>query len=138
MQQYWLLMTVLNVCPFESGTVYGATPSGEANTCFGSDDDDVWFTFEAVSTDAGVSLSNIVGSTTDLYHVVYEGNDCNNLTQLYCSDDESSVANGLTIGATYYVRVYSWTSKPASRCQFRHLCVRSSTACDNKHYALHS
>ncbi len=107
---------------FESGTVYGATPSGEANTCFGSDDDDVWFTFEAVSTDAGVSLSNIVGSTTDLYHVVYEGNDCNNLTQLYCSDDESSVANGLTIGATYYVRVYSWTSNPLQDVNFD-ICV---------------
>ena len=107
---------------FESGTIYGASASAEANSCFGTDDDDVWFSFEAVTTDAAVTLSNIVGSTTDLYHVLYEGDDCSNLTQLYCSDDENSVANGLTVGATYFVRVYSWTSNPLQNVTFD-ICV---------------
>ena len=107
---------------FESGTIYGASASAEANSCFGTDDDDVWFSFEAVTTDAAVTLSNIVGSTTDLYHVLYEGDDCSNLTQLYCSDDENSVANGLTVGATYFVRVYSYTSNPLQNVTFD-ICV---------------
>ncbi len=107
---------------FESGTVYGATASSEDNSCFGSDDDDVWFSFEAVSADAAVSLSNVVGNNTDLYHVLYEGDDCSNLTQLYCSDSDSSLANGLTIGATYFVRVYSYTSNPLQNITFD-ICV---------------
>ena len=109
---------------FGSGTIFGATASNEANGCGGTADDDVWFEFVATSENHGVSLQNIVGDTQDLYHVLYEGTDCNSLTELYCSDPNQSVANGLTIGNTYKVRVYSWTGNPLQDVTFD-ICIFS-------------
>ncbi|MDE0967041.1 MAG: choice-of-anchor L domain-containing protein, partial [Flavobacteriaceae bacterium] len=90
-----------------SGTLVAATPSSEPNSCGGTDNDDVWFEFTAVSENHAISLYNITGDTTNLYHVLYQGDDCNNLTEVYCSDANESVAPGLTIGETYSIRVYS-------------------------------
>ncbi len=100
----------LTCATITSATLIGATASPEPNGCFGADDDDVWFTFIATSTTHNISLENITGSTTDLFHVLYEGANCAALAQLYCSDPNASTATGLTIGNTYYLRVYSWTS----------------------------
>jgi gliding motility-associated-like protein len=105
-----------------SGTLVAATPSSEANTCDGSADDDVWFQFTAVSENHAISLSNIVGDTLDLYHVLYQGDDCGNLTQVYCSDDENSTANDLSVGENYFVRVYSYTANELSNLTFD-ICV---------------
>jgi len=107
---------------FASGTVFGATGSGQANGCDGSADDDVWFEFEAVSTDHAVTINNATGG---LSFGVYEGDDCNNLTELYCSPffgDPTIVANGLTVGNTYLVRVYSSTANPLQDITFD-ICV---------------
>ena len=93
-----------------SGTLVAATPSSESNSCGGSADDDVWFEFTAVSENHAISLYNIVGDTQDLYHVLYEGDGCGSLNQIYCSDDNNSTANDLTIGNNYFVRVYSFTA----------------------------
>jgi len=111
-----------NCSNIETGTVYGATPSSETNGCSGTSDDDVWFQFEAVSVDHAIDINNIVGDTQDLYHVLYEGSDCGSLTELYCSDPNQSVANGLTVGNTYHVRVYSWTDSPLQDVTFD-ICV---------------
>lgn len=92
-----------------AGTVIGATASPEGNTCTGTDDDDVWFQFTATSTTHIISLDNVTGSTTDLFHVLYTGT-CGNLTQLYCSDPNQSTANNLVVGQTYFIRVYTWTA----------------------------
>ena len=105
-----------------SGTLVAATPSSQSNSCDGSADDDVWFSFSAVSENHAISLSNIIGDTTDLYHVLYQGDDCGNLTELYCSDDENSTANGLTVGENYFVRVYSYTANELSNLTFD-ICV---------------
>ena len=105
-----------------SGTLVGATPSPEPNTCGGSADDDVWFEFTAISENHAISLYNIVGNTQDLYHVLYEGSQCDNLTQIYCSDADDSVANGLTIGNTYTIRVYSYTANQLDYLTFD-ICV---------------
>jgi len=107
---------------FASGTVFGATPSGQDNGCFGTADDDVWYQFTAVGEDHAITLFNVEGDTTDLYHSLYEGDDCGNLTELYCSDPNDSVANGLTVGNTYYVRVFTWTSSPLQDVSFD-ICV---------------
>ncbi len=104
------------------GTISWATPSLESNTCNGVDDDDVWFEFVATSTMHTIDFNDIVGSTTDLDHVVYSGDDCGNLTQLYCSSFNNSVASGLTIGQTYKIRVYTWTATAMQTVTFN-LCV---------------
>ncbi|RZJ33563.1 MAG: hypothetical protein EOO51_13380, partial [Flavobacterium sp.] len=105
-----------------SGTVTGATASSEPNSCGGTADDDVWFQFTATGTTHTIDLNNITGSTTDMYMAVYEGTQCGSLTPLYCSDAEQSVANNLTPGQTYTVRVYTWTSTPNQTSQFT-ICI---------------
>ena len=105
-----------------SGTLVAATTSSESNACGGSADDDVWFEFTAVSENHAISLYNIIGDTQDLYHVLYEGDGCGNLNQVYCSDDNNSTANGLTVGDNYFVRVYSFTANELSNLTFD-ICV---------------
>ncbi|MEC4004320.1 gliding motility-associated C-terminal domain-containing protein [Flavobacterium sp. SUN052] len=108
-----------------SGTVIGATASTEPNGCFGTSDDDVWFQFTATSTTHTISFLNITGSTTDLFHVLYSGT-CGALTQIYCSDPNSSTANNLVVGQTYYIRVYTY-SATANQTSAFDLCIGTPT-----------
>lgn len=106
-----------------AGTIVGATASGVAlGACFGTADDDVWYSFVANGTSMNINLNNINGSTTDLYHSVYAGT-CGSLgAALICSDPNSSTITGLTIGNTYYVRIYSYTSTTGQTTTFS-LCI---------------
>jgi len=93
------------------GTTQSATASSQAiSPCYGTADDDVWYTFTATSTTLDLSLLNITGSSTDMYFAVYSGNNCNNLTNILCSDPNSARLSGLTVGNKYYVRVYTYYS----------------------------
>ena len=103
---------------FVGGTLIGATASTPPNTCGGTDDDDVWFSFVATTTSHSINLNNVVGSTTDLFHVLYSGNCATGLTQIYCSDPNQSTASNLIVGQTYYVRVYSFTANPNQTTTF--------------------
>ena len=101
-----------------SGTIAGATASGEdESSCGGTEDDDVWYSFVATADTHTIDLLNVAGSTTDLYHSVWEGT-CGTLTNLSCSDPNSSTVPGLTIGNTYLLRVYSWTSTAGQNTTF--------------------
>lgn len=111
------------------GTVLGATPSTNPNGCAGNDDDDVWFQFTATEGTHNITLVNIAGSTTDLYHVVYSGS-CGALTQLYCSDNDSSIATNLTPGQTYYIRVYTFTGTAGQNTTFT-MCVGTPVDCSD-------
>ena len=89
------------------GTISGATDSGIANNfCNGVPNDDVWFQFEATSEAHVFNIQNIAGGTPNLDFTVYEGT-CDNLIELSCSETLSSVVSQLTIGSTYYLRVFS-------------------------------
>jgi len=106
-----------------AGTIAGATASGVAlGACSGTADDDVWYSFVANGTSMNINLNNVNGSTTDLYHSVYAGT-CGSLgAALICSDPNSSTISGLTIGNTYYVRIYSYTSTSGQTTTFD-LCI---------------
>ena len=105
-----------------SGTILAATPSGvPAGSCTGTPNDDVWFTFEALNEVQIISISNIVGGTANIDHAVYEGT-CGALTELYCSNDESSVTPALVVGNTYFIRVFSGGNQ-AETSTFD-LCIR--------------
>jgi hypothetical protein len=96
------------------GTLVGATASSlPVAPCFGTPDNDVWFSFVATSTIHYINLNNVAGSTTDLYHAVYSGT-CGSLTNISCSDPNNSVLTGLVPGNTYWVRVYSYASGAAT------------------------
>ena len=105
-----------------AGTIAGATTSAEtAPTCFGSADDDVWYTFTATSDLHNISLLNLAGSTTNVDFSVFEG-ACGTLTEFSCSNNDSDTVTGLTVGNVYYVRVYSSTSNPLQDTTFD-ICV---------------
>ncbi len=104
-----------------AGTIAWATDSGVTGSgCSGTDDDDVWFSFVATNTTHHVDLINVSGSTTDLYHAVYDGSSgCGSLgAAISCSDPDSSTLTGLTPGNTYYVQVYSYTSTAGQTTTF--------------------
>lgn len=108
-----------------AGYTLGATDSGTApDPCYGTADDDVWFKFVATNATHKISLLNIqsVGSNsdTDTYFQVFSGG-CGALLNVLCSDPNSAVATGLTVGQTYWVRVYSYSS--AGSNQSFDICV---------------
>lgn len=115
--------TTSTCADYVSGTVYSATASTQGTSCGGSDDDDVWFQFVATDTIHNISLTNIYGSTTDMYFTVSSGN-CTTLTSLLCSEENAAQLGGLTIGNTYYIRVYTTTSTGGQTSAFD-LCVSS-------------
>lgn len=94
-------------CATLTGNTANATQSQTA--CAGSGaDDDVWFSFVATATTAIVDITAISG-TTDRVHQIFSGS-CGSLVSVKCSDPETSTTTGLTIGATYYLRVHTYGS----------------------------
>ena len=109
-------LTVAGTCTSTSGYVTNATDSG-IDACFGTPDNDVWYSFVATHTSHEVILSNIAGSDTDLYHAVYGGftaPDCSVAVgdNISCSDPNTTALTGLTIGDTYFVQVFTYFSGP--------------------------
>jgi hypothetical protein len=104
-------------------TLVAATASGNPTTpCFGNPDNDVWFQFTASSTTHFISLLNVAGTEIDLYHAVYTGT-CGSLANISCSDNDNSTLSGLTVGTTYWIRVYTYfTSAPGDVSTFD-LCI---------------
>ncbi|WP_432672672.1 DUF7619 domain-containing protein [Flavobacterium sp. SM2513] len=108
-----------------SGSITGATASPELITCSSSIDDDVWFSFVATSQSHVVTISDIVGTATDLNSALYSGNDCGNLTFISCNNNDQTVINNLVIGTTYTIRVWSATAILVD-IQFN-ICIASIT-----------
>ena len=115
-------------CSNTPGYITGATASSQANGCGGTANDDVWFSFVATANNAVINLTNVTGTTTDLYHSVYAGSCGAPGTALVCSDPNSSSVSGLVIGNTYYVRVYSWSSSSGLSSSFD-LCILATGPC---------
>ena len=115
------------------GTILAATPSGVPNgSCTGNPGDDVWFEFTALNEVQIISIINITGGTTNLDHAIYEGS-CGSLTEIACSDDDASVTPELTVGNTYYIRVFSGGSDNDETSTFD-LCIReapNNIICEN-------
>jgi len=95
------------------GTIENATASGLAaeacNGFTGTANDDVWYSFEALTEDVNVTFDD--GTTfIDLVAVLYSGT-CGSLTVVGCDDSgnpEEINATGLTVGNTYYARVFQY------------------------------
>lgn len=110
----------LNCAVTGSGNTLGATNSGItlvspcSTTAVG--DDDVWYSFVATSTSHQVSLTNVVStgptSTTDAYFQVLSG-ACGSQASVLCSDPNAALVTGLTVGQTYYIRVFTFGESTA-------------------------
>ena len=119
---------ITSTCSPVSGTVSAATTSSQANDCSGTADDDVWYQFVATSTDVQIDLSSISGTVSDMYFSVYGGSCGSPGSALLCSDPNSGQVNGLTIGNTYYIRVYTYTSTGGQAVNFN-ICVSEIGPC---------
>lgn len=100
-----------NCAVVTAGTTHSATNSNVAiSPCTGTADDDVWYTFTATNPSHIITLSNVVStgnnSSTSLYMQIMSGT-CGTLTSVKCSTVNATMAEGLTVGQTYYVRVYN-------------------------------
>ncbi len=105
-----------------AGTIAGATDSGEAESSVGTADDDVWYTFVATATSHRISLLNVEGDPSDLVHEVFEGSCGGQLISISISDPDTSVVTGLTVGTTYYLRVFSYSGDDIGSTNFD-ICV---------------
>ncbi|WP_051238754.1 MopE-related protein [Gaetbulibacter saemankumensis] len=115
----------------------GAGTNKNAETCNtkkGNARDDVWYKFTAQTPDVHIYLS----PTFDGVLTLYSG-DCNALNYLECSDNPSEilsdeeiyVSNGLTVGQTYYIRVYYLGTTTPANPTFDLWVWSSSVATDN-------
>ena len=105
------------------GSLAGATDSNLANTCPGVADDDIWFEFVALSEVQIIELLNVMGDPNNLVHAVYEGT-CDALVEVNCSDADQSFVQGLTVGQTYFIRVFTFGADPVNDVTFD-LCIRN-------------
>ncbi|WP_298155791.1 choice-of-anchor L domain-containing protein [Flavobacterium sp.] len=107
------------------GSLAGATTSAVTNNCTSNADDDVWFKFVATTTSVGIRLLNVSGTATNLVHSLFQGS-CDNLSAIYCSYSDDSTTDNLTIGQTYYIRV--WSSAATVQDIVFDVCVMNVTA----------
>jgi len=115
-------------CTPTAGTTVSATQSLAGADCTGdlnNADDDVWYKFIAIATTHTV----IVQGTEGVFDAMVEvrAGPCNG-NVIACADAtaelgiETLALSNLTIGNTYYVRVYSWDKYSYSRGSFT-ICV---------------
>lgn len=127
----------LTMCDFQAGSSYNATQSLPSCSGGGNADDDVWYFFTANS-----SVMTIEVDPTQSYDAVVQlfSGTCGSLVSIQCEDingnngDEVLVANGLTPGNTYYVRVYHYGIGSGSNtfniCVSGQAPVNNETPCD--------
>ncbi|MGH1384996.1 hypothetical protein, partial [Kordia sp.] len=110
--------TALGVSPTDtcvtsvSGTTENATQSIAAINCNGTTgnaDDDVWYSFVATAFehDITVTAGTLTNAVIDLRSGACDGTNIDCADATTGSSDEVINATGLSIGSTYYVRVYS-------------------------------
>jgi gliding motility-associated-like protein len=111
-----------NTCSPTAGDVAGMTQSQVG--CVGTANDDVWYKFVATQTAHDVSVTG--NGTFDAVLQVFSGT-CGG-TSLACVDNtmgggsESTSLTGLTIGNTYWIRVYDYYSGFPTNTTFS-ICV---------------
>ena len=110
------------------GATINATASSQS-VCTGNADDDKWYKFIATGTELNTKLTPAAENGIDNAVMEIFSGDCTTLNSLYCvnnttgSEAEEQLATGLTIGDTYYIRVYSYDDN-AGKGDFE-LCISS-------------
>ena len=95
----------------------GATPSAEPQSCGNANsiNDDLWYTFTATSAAVilrTLNVSNPINTSGgEVAYMLYTGN-CNSLVEVGCENSLGftggyKIIDGLSIGTTYYLRLYS-------------------------------
>lgn len=108
------LANLTNFCSASGAyTNIGSTISNiSAPSCWSNANNDVWFNFTAIGSDVDISVNGNNGTLDNPRLMLYYTTDCLLLNELRC--EQSAVNNiqtlykgGLTVGATYCIRVSS-------------------------------
>ncbi|HEX6170010.1 MAG TPA: hypothetical protein VFZ33_09965 [Chitinophagaceae bacterium] len=103
-------LTPVTSCGSTAGTLAGATVSSPSvsSSCSGTPGADVWYSFTATSAFPTITLSSVGSNICTSYIQLFSGS-CGSFTELACVSGTSLLpgGTGLTIGNTYYVRVYT-------------------------------
>ncbi|MFL5788054.1 MAG: T9SS type A sorting domain-containing protein [Flavisolibacter sp.] len=121
-----ILLTSGATCSNTAGTQNNATLSGgiPGNACAGTIRYDVWYKFVAQTISPTITLSNI-GANFLAPHIQLLSGSCAALTNVACNNT-TLTASGLTVGQTYYIRVYSTsTPLPTTNAGFN-ICITES------------
>lgn len=114
----------LNCAATITGTTISASPSVAPvpdPTCqVAGANDDVWYSFVATSTAHTISFTNVTGNVTDLASELYSGT-CDGLVSVGCFNPNVYSVGGLTVGTTYYLRV--WTVSTSTNGANYTLCI---------------
>jgi hypothetical protein len=110
----------------QNATSSGVSPTGACSSNSGTPDDDVWFSF--VATEATLYLeATYVSGTSDVYFQVFEASCGGSMTSVLCTDNNAGgTMSGLTIGNTYYVRMYCYSSGVSPT--YQDLCIHGAPA----------
>lgn len=109
-----IAMTPTTTCTPVAGTTLLATESMPAEVCSewtGTADDDVWYSFVASNTSHTIAVTTPFDGVLALYR-----SDCGALQGITCIDDvagggeETITVDTLTVGNTYYYRLYSYSA----------------------------
>lgn len=115
-----------------SGALQNATNSAiPATPCNGNADDDVWYSFIAQYTTQTILLSGVAGNITGtgggarVQVFSSSDNTCTGtFTSVACGTTNTTYANSLTVGNTYFVRVYSANSISLGTAGFN-ICIQN-------------
>ena len=107
-------------------STYGATnsnvtPAGSCSSNSGTPDDDVWYSFTATNQTHKIQFTYVSGNS-DIYYQVFSA-ACNATTKttIQCSDNNAGgTVTGLTIGNTYYIRMYTYG---ANQVTTQNICI---------------
>ncbi|HVT86489.1 MAG TPA: T9SS type A sorting domain-containing protein, partial [Chitinophagaceae bacterium] len=123
-------LPIWNTCNNVGGNMAGATLSSGVplSGCTGTVISDVWYKFIAVTNNtATISLSSLGTNFTSTGLQVFSGT-CGSLTSIACNNGTSVTTPALTIGTTYYIRVFSTAaSVPNGNARFN-ICATTTNA----------
>jgi hypothetical protein len=128
-----IAVTPGTLCSPILGTTFRATASAGIPVCspaLGTPDDDVWYSFVATHPSHDITMDEYTGF--DGVVQVFSGS-CGSLSSVQCADagasggSESLRVGGLTVGQTYYIRIYSSTNvAPVASTSSFTLCITNS------------
>lgn len=120
-------------CETTFSTTYGTLSSNPfLSGCSGSADDDIWFSFTATNTEHDIRVAG--SSLIDPVFEIFDGG-CGSGSFVDCIDTttnsmELATITGLSIGNTYYIRVYSNGSNARNRGEFS-ICITEPCTTSN-------
>ncbi len=89
-----------------AGTILAGTNySAVAGSCLAGSQRDMWYSFVAESTSPTITVSTLTQARFQVYT-----DPCGTPVSVFCSTSGSSAVPGLTIGLTYFIRVYSFNN----------------------------